>query len=77
MGKWLERLKDYEREDRMRQDLESAKVWLALLRQEGFTLTRNGGDIILKPSGRLTQARREIIRELKPHILALLLIEDA
>lgn len=77
MGKWLERLKEYEREERLRQDLESAKTWLALLRKEGFTLTRRGGDIHLTPSSKLTDERRQIIRELKPHLLALLLIEDA
>lgn len=77
MGKWLERLKEYEREERMRQDLESAQTWLALLRREGFTLTRVGGDIHLAPSSKLTDERRQIIRELKPHLLALLLVEDA
>ena len=77
MGKWLERLKEYEREERMRQDLDSAKAWLALLRSEGFVITRRGGDIHLKSSSRLTDERRQIIRELKPHLLALLVIEDA
>lgn len=77
MGKWLERLKEYEREERMRQDLDSAKAWLTLLRSEGFVITRRGGDIHLKSSSRLTDERRQIIRELKPHLLALLVIEDA
>ena len=76
MSKWLEKLEEIEREKRLRQDLESAKTWLELLREEGFSLTRSGSAIHLKPSGKLTQERREIIRELKPHLLALLLIED-
>lgn len=77
MGKWREKLEEYEREERMRQDLESAKTWLALWRREGFTLTRVGGDIRMAPSSKLTEERRQIIMELKPHLLALLLVEDA
>jgi hypothetical protein len=77
MSNWAERLKEYQREERLRQDMESAKAWLDLLRRDGFELSRVGGAIHLKPSSRLTQERREIIHELKPHLLALLLIEDA
>lgn len=77
MGKWLERLEEYEHEERMRQDLDSAKTWLSLLRRAGFTLTRRGGDIHIAPSSKLTDERKQIIRELKPHLLALLLIEGA
>jgi len=76
-NKWLERLKEHEREERMRQDLESAKTLLAILRREGFTVTRRGGTIRIVPGSNLTDSQRQDINELKPHLLALLLVEDA
>ena len=77
MGKWLERLIELEREERMRQDLELAKMWLALMRDEGFVFTRSGGNIRVTQASRLTDERRQTIRELKPHLLALLVAEGA
>ena len=49
---------------------------ICLVAGEGV-ITRRGGDIHVKSSSRLTDERRQIIRELKPHLLALLVIEDA
>ena len=76
MGKWADRLHEAERERRMSQDLESAKAWLTVLRQQGFTLWREGDKILLKPWSQLGEERASILRDLKPQLLTLLYLEN-
>lgn len=73
----LDLLKEYEMEDQLRTGLERAALLLVLLRRKGFSIYRKGGNIVVTPGPRLTDVLRQNITKLKPHILALLLTEEA
>lgn len=42
------------------------------LEHRGLDLQLDGADIVVRPKGRLTEADREQLRRLKPHVIALI-----
>jgi len=83
MGKWLDRLKEHEAESQVLADMQSASLWVKLLREKDISLESKDGNLILRGSRRYfddqtfdNQVRQEITR-LKPAILAILAIEVA
>lgn len=76
MGKRADRRDARLEEERLRQELDSASQWLAVLRQRGFTLWRDGDMLVIRPASLLTDDLRAILRELKPALLTLLLIDQ-
>lgn len=76
MGKRLDRLQELQHEENLQRNMDRARGWLTVLRTDGFALWRDGANIVVSPSRKLTDDRRQAIRELKPALLALLVVED-
>jgi len=70
-------MRKLEEDEYLELGLSGAKKLLSMMRESGYSFSRSGGKIVVKPSSKLTDDWRSAIRLLKPHILAVLISEDA
>lgn len=76
MATWHERLQEHLFEVQLQAQLEKAKNVLELLRNDGLFVKRRGEKIAVSPANKLTEQHRELIRETKPSLIAVLVIEE-
>lgn len=77
MGKWLELLKDIEKQqDAVK--FSKAEGLLGYLRSEGFTVNRlkTGHGIVVGPASRIDDDIRRMVRDARPQLYTLLVIEE-
>jgi hypothetical protein len=75
MGKWQDRLKDHL--DAV--NLAKAEGLLGYLKSQGFTVSRlkSGDGIAIAPANNIDDDIRRMVREARPHLYTLLVIEEA